>query len=115
MIACGEITRDEADRLVDELARPRRWWRTDRQFGRGRSDRGGRIDRPQPTHPALSGSAWRVDSPPGRGWTLVVSPQTRRGSPRSDHMSTIIREVVIEADATSVWDALRDFGALHEK
>jgi hypothetical protein len=30
-------------------------------------------------------------------------------------MSTIIREVVIEADSTSVWDALRDFGALHEK
>ena len=30
-------------------------------------------------------------------------------------MSTIIREVVIEADATSVWDALRDFGALQEK
>ena len=30
-------------------------------------------------------------------------------------MSTIIREVVIDADATSVWDALRDFGALEEK
>ena len=30
-------------------------------------------------------------------------------------MSTIIREVIIEADATSVWDALRDFGALQEK
>jgi len=30
-------------------------------------------------------------------------------------MSTIIREVVIEADATLVWDALRDFGALEEK
>jgi hypothetical protein len=30
-------------------------------------------------------------------------------------MSTIIREVVIDADATHVWDALRDFGALQEK
>jgi hypothetical protein len=30
-------------------------------------------------------------------------------------MSTIIREVVIEADSASVWGALRDFGALHEK
>jgi len=30
-------------------------------------------------------------------------------------MSTIIREVVIDADATSVWDALRDFGAVHER
>ena len=30
-------------------------------------------------------------------------------------MSTIIREVVVDADSTSVWDALRDFGALQEK
>ena len=30
-------------------------------------------------------------------------------------MATIIREVVIDVDATSVWDALRDFGALEEK
>jgi hypothetical protein len=30
-------------------------------------------------------------------------------------MATIIREVVIDADARSVWDALRDFGALHER
>jgi hypothetical protein len=30
-------------------------------------------------------------------------------------MATIIREVVVEADATSVWAALRDFGALQEK
>jgi hypothetical protein len=30
-------------------------------------------------------------------------------------MSTIIREVVIGADATRVWEALRDFGALEEK
>jgi hypothetical protein len=30
-------------------------------------------------------------------------------------MATIIREAVIEADARSVWDALRDFGALHER
>jgi hypothetical protein len=30
-------------------------------------------------------------------------------------MTTIIREIIIEADATNVWDALRDFGALQEK
>jgi hypothetical protein len=30
-------------------------------------------------------------------------------------MATIIREAVIDADARSVWDALRDFGALHER
>ena len=30
-------------------------------------------------------------------------------------MATIIREVTIEADAASCWDALRDFAALHER
>jgi hypothetical protein len=30
-------------------------------------------------------------------------------------MSSIIREVVIDADAKRAWDALRDFGALQEK
>jgi hypothetical protein len=30
-------------------------------------------------------------------------------------MATIIRETVVEAPAPSVWEALRDFGAVHER
>src|SRR5215207_2909648 len=30
-------------------------------------------------------------------------------------MASIIREFVIDADPTDVWEALRDFGAVHER
>jgi len=30
-------------------------------------------------------------------------------------MASIIREIVIEADPVEAWDALRDFGAIHER
>jgi len=30
-------------------------------------------------------------------------------------MATVIREITVDAPATACWDALRDFGALHER
>ena len=30
-------------------------------------------------------------------------------------MATVIREIAVDAPAAPCWDALRDFGALHER
>jgi len=65
------------------------------------------------------GFAWRISTRgagarkprhPARSMLARVGERTPN---KQVKMATIYREIAISADASQVWDALRDFGAVH--